>query len=186
VGERTDYSGEFNPALRFEDFSRETLIKLLGAYAKLYQTVDGLWYTSVKEKFGNEEAVGCDFWVWQKQTPYEMARLCRALKIERDGVAGLMKALQFGPWCFTHKLGIELNGRNAAILTISYCPTLEVIEREGTGREGRICGHVDFEAKKRLARFFHPMMEVRPLRLPPRQEKDGVCCQWEFRIPASE
>jgi hypothetical protein len=184
--ERTDYSGEFDPGLSFGDFSKETLVKVLGVYAKLYQTVDGLWYTSVKERSGNEEAVACDFRVWQKQTPYEMARLCRALKIERDGVSGLMKALQLGPWCFTHELGFEIKDRNAAILTVSYCPTLEAIEREGNGRESRICGHVDLEAKKRLARFFHPEMTVRPLRLPPRQDRDGLCCQWEFRVPASE
>jgi len=185
VTERSDYSGEFDQGLGFRDFSKEILIKLLSVYAKLYQTVDGLWYTAVKERSGNEEAVACDFWVWQKQTPYEMARLCRALKIERDGVSGLMKALQFGPWCFTHKMGFELRDKNTATLTISYCPTLEVIEKEGNGREARICGHVDFEAKKRLARFFHPEMTVRPLKLPPRQDKEGLCCQWEFQVPAA-
>jgi hypothetical protein len=184
VKERADYSGEFDPNLRFQDFSKETLIKLLGVYAKLYQTVDGFWYTSVKERVSNEAALACDFWVWQRQTPYEMARLCKILKIERGGVIGAMKALQSGPWYFTHKLGIEFNGKDAAILTITYCPTLEVIEREDNGRERRICGYVDFEAKKRLAAFFHPAMEVVPLKLPPREnKKDGVCCQWEFRIP---
>lgn len=184
--ERNDYRGDFDPSLKFQDFSNDTLIKLLGVYAKLYQTVDGLWYTSVKERVSNDEAVSCDFWVWQKQTPYEMARLCRALKIKRDGVGALMKALQFGPWCFTHKLDFEVSNKNTGILTVSYCPTLEVIEREGNGREERICGHVDFEAKKRLARFFHPEMKVRPLKLPPRQLKEGICCQWEFRVPACE
>ena len=181
--ERVDYSGEFDPDLRFEDFSKDTLIKLLGVYAKLYQTVDGYWYMSVKERASNEEALACDFWVWQRQTPYEMARLCRALRIEKDGVLGAMKALQFGPWCFTHKLGIEFKGKDSAVLTIDYCPTLEAIEREGNGREQRICGHVDFEAKKRLAAFFHPDMEVSPLKLPPRRSAEEICCQWEFKIP---
>ena len=73
--ERVDYSGEFDPDLKFEDFSKDTLIKLLGVCAKLYQTVDGYWYMSVKERAGNEEALACDFWVWQRQPSRGCTRL---------------------------------------------------------------------------------------------------------------
>ena len=180
--ELSDYTGEFDPNLRFEDFSKETLVKLLGVYAKLYQTVDGFWYLSVKERMNNEQAVACDLWVWERQTPYEMARLCKVLRIKRDGVASAMKALQVGPWSFTHKLGIEVRDKNDAILTISYCPTLEVLEREGNGREQSICRQVDFAAKRKLASFFHPSMEVVPLKLPPRESKHEICCQWQFKL----
>lgn len=179
--ERTDYRGEFDPNLKLEDFSKETLIKLLGVYARLYQAVDGFWYLSVKDRVSNDAALACDLQVWSQQTRYELARLCKVLGIRRDGVAGVMKALQVGPWSFTHDLRIDLKSSESAVLTIAYCPTLEALEREGTDREESICRHVDPEIKRKFAAFFDPDIEVVPLRLPPRQEKDGVCCQWEFR-----
>ncbi len=177
-----DYSGGFDPDLRFEDFSKETLVKLLSVYAKLYQATDGMWYLSVKERVSNREAVACDLWVWDKMHRFEMARLCKALKIRRDGVAGLVKALQFGPWQFTHEIDLELRGKHSAIMTISYCPTLEALEREGEGREQSICREVEPAIKQKVAKFFHPSMEVSALRLPPRQTRE-ICCQWEFNLP---
>ncbi len=90
----TDYSGEFDPELRFEDFSKETLVKLLRVYTKLYQTVDGIWYLSVKERINNRDAVACDLWVWERMYRIEMVRLCKTLNIRRDGVVSLIKALQ--------------------------------------------------------------------------------------------
>jgi len=40
---------------------------------------------------------------------------------------------------------------------------------------------VDPKIKKKFASFFDPAIDVVPLRLPPRQERNGICCQWEFR-----
>jgi hypothetical protein len=57
VKELNNYDGEFDPSLRLENFSKETLVKLLGVYAKLYQALDGFWYLSVKDRVNNEEAL---------------------------------------------------------------------------------------------------------------------------------
>ena len=180
--ELNNYCGEFDPSLRLEDFSKETLVKLLGVYAKLYQAVDGFWYLSVKDRVNNEEAIACDLWVWEKQIPYEMARLCKVMRIERNGVVSAMKALQVAPCSFTYRLGIEVKDENNAVLTVRYCPTLEALEKEGKGREQSICRQVDVAAKQKFAKFFAPSMEVVPLKLPPRKNKDEVCCQWEFKL----
>jgi hypothetical protein len=179
--EPTDYSGEFDPNLNLQDFSKGTLVKLLGVYARLYQALDGFWYLSVKDAVNNDIALACDLQVWAKQTQYELARLCKVMRIPRDGVAGVMKALQVGPWFFTHDMRIDLKTNDRAVLTIAYCPTLEALEREGSGREASICREVDPQIKRKFASFFDPAIEVVPLKLPPRQGKDGICCQWEFR-----
>ncbi len=39
-----DYSGQFNPNLKLEDFSKEVLVKLIKMYGRLYMAVDGFWY----------------------------------------------------------------------------------------------------------------------------------------------
>ncbi|MBP1707505.1 MAG: hypothetical protein H6Q39_1229, partial [Chloroflexi bacterium] len=56
MGERKDYSGEFQPGLRLEDFSKEGLIQLVRAGAKLYGGLNQYWYKAVKDKLGEEAA----------------------------------------------------------------------------------------------------------------------------------
>ena len=182
MAELTDYAADFDSHLRFQDFSRDVLVKLLGMYARIYQRLDGFWYMSVKERVSNEEAVACDLWVWKRQVRQEMKNLTRLLKIEVDGVVSAMKALQVSPWGFSHKFSAEFPDDNTAILTFTYCPALEALETEAEGREQTICGVVDLAVKREFAAFFGPGIKVTPLKLPPRESGEDICCQWEFRL----
>ena len=180
--ELRDYSGEFCPELKLEDFSADTLSKLLRMYAKLYMALDGFWYLTVKERLGNDEALACDIKTWESQARYEMAKITKQLNIEGNDVIALMKALQFSPWSLQQQYKIESNNPNSAMLTITRCPTLEALEKEGEGREVEICDIVDPKFFKHLATFFNPHIEVRCIKSPPRKSKDEICCQWEFRL----
>jgi hypothetical protein len=62
-----DYSGQLNPNIKLEDFSKDVLAQMVKMYGKMYLAVDGFWYLSVKEKVNNDMALACDFWVWGKQ-----------------------------------------------------------------------------------------------------------------------
>ena len=59
---------------------------------------------------------------------------------------------------------------------------LEALEKEGGGRESQICRMVEPQVFKGYASFFNPRIETKPLKLPPRKRKDGICCQWEFKL----
>ena len=93
-----DYSGEFDPDIGFEKFSRDALIDLLKAYARLYLAVDGFWYLAVKEKLGNEAALECDMKVWERGVKYEFDRVTGALNIQGNNVVAFMKTLQILPF----------------------------------------------------------------------------------------
>ena len=41
---------------------------------------------------------------------------------------------------------------------------------------------VDAAVLRSYARYFNPNIKVEPILLPPRQEKQGVCCTWEFTL----
>lgn len=43
MGELQDYSGEYNPDVEFENFSKEALIRLLKAYQKVFVGALGIW-----------------------------------------------------------------------------------------------------------------------------------------------
>ena len=175
-----DYSGEFLPELKLSDFSPDALARLLKLYAKLYIALDGIWYLTLKERLGSDEALACDIKAWERNCKYEMARIKRHLKIRGNDVAALMKALQFCPWCLMMEYHIDIKDSNSALMTVTYCPTLDALEQEGKGRENEICRIVEPTVLKAYASFFDPNIKVNGLKLPPRKNKDDICCQWEF------
>ena len=176
----TDYSGEFIQNLQPGDFSPETLAELLKLYAKLYIALDGFWYLTVKDRISNEEALACDIAAWEKVSKYEMKRITEALRIKGNDIVSMVKAMQLSPWFLHTKGKTEIFDGKRAVMMITYCPTLDALEKEGQGRENDICNTFEPVILKRYAAFFNPGIEVQCLKSPPRKSKDEICCQWEF------
>jgi len=177
-----DYSGQLNPNIRIEDFSRDALVKLVKMYGRLFLAVDGFWYLSVKEKVNNDMALACDLWVWRKQCKYEMGRITKLLNIQGKDVVSLFKALQLSPWMLNFQYEMKIEKSNFGILTVIQCPTLEALEKEGEGRENSLCRAVEPVMFKAYAECFNPQIEVNYLKLPPRKNRDEIACQWEFKM----
>ena len=177
-----DYSGQFIPNLKPSDFSAGTLSELLGVYGRLYTAVDGFWYFAVKERIDNKEALACDLWVWERLCKYEVKRIATQLNIQGDDVVALMKALQMTPWFQDMECEIEIKNQNYAVYTVTRCRTLEALEKEGEGRELQICRTVEPCILKSYASYFNPRIKVTCLKVPPRKNPDGICCQWKFDL----
>lgn len=178
----SDYSGELLPELDLEDFSSETLRELLRLYSKLYMGLDGFWYLIVMEKFGNDAALDCDIKVWERAGRYEMKNVTQKMNIQGNDAAAFMKALQLSPWYSTVKSQMEIVDPNTAILTVTNCPTLNALEKEGEGRENQICKIVEPIILKAYASFFNPDVEVTCLKAPPRESQDEIACKWHFKL----
>jgi len=69
MAEMKDYSGPLKGEFRFEDLSKEALIKLLYTYAKLYLLMYGEFTNLVTERQGKDEA-----WKYQVEAWMRMAR----------------------------------------------------------------------------------------------------------------
>jgi len=177
-----DYGGDFLPDLKLEDFSHERILRLLRLYSKVYAALDGFWYLAVMERRGNKEALACDTKVWKSITKYEMRRITEELNIHGNDVIALMKALQIAPYFQNMQYKIDIENGNRATFTVTHCPTLYALEREGKGRETEICNIVEPEIFKDYASFFSPSIQVRCLKSPPRKSKDEICCQWAFNL----
>lgn len=175
-----DYSGQFLPNLKLSDFSSKTLARLLGLYCQFYRALDGFWYLTVKERVSNEEALACDMRMWERLSRYEMANITKQLNIQGNDVTALMKAIQIIPWLQEMQYKMETRNHNSTTLTITYCPILDALEREGEGREDEICNIVDHKVFQGYASFLNPDIEVECLKSPPRKNKDEICCQWGF------
>jgi len=130
--ELTDYSGEFDPNIRYEDFSKNSLLELLNAYSDYIRKLDGFWYLMVKDRMGDDEAFACDTNVWEKMYAIEFEMTRKLFKIKGNDVAALMKAFQMSPWTRTYRHSMELQSPHYGILTVTHCPTLLALEREGS------------------------------------------------------
>ena len=177
-----DYGGPLDAGLKYDDFSKELLLEALKAYGGYIRVLDGTWYLAVKRKMGDDLAFDCDRLVWDRMEVHDVEITRQIFNIKGDDVSAMLKCLQMSPWAWNLEHRVHLQEPNRGIWTVTRCPTLLALEREGEGRERRICGLIETELLQIRAHAINPKMKATPLRLPPRTNKDDVHCQWEFRI----
>ena len=184
MSELRDYSGEVNPNLKWEHFSKELLLEALRAYAQYNRKVDALWYLAVKERLGAEEASILNTQVIENSSTYQIEIIRKVFKIQENDVAGFVKFLQTWPWSWIVTKKFEFKSSNHVIYTITHCPILEGMEKDGEGREQYVCHEDHVRGVRRQASLFNPKIKVEPLKLPPRNSKNEIACQWELRLEA--
>ena len=182
MAEQMDYSGDFDPTFTYDKFSKDTLQKLLRTYSEYILRIDGFWYLSVMDKWDNEGAFECDVKVWEKMLPWEVKRITDVLNIKGNDLGALMKYFQVAPWMWNLEFDIDFKNANHCIATITHCPTLISLEKEGTGREKPICRELEPKMMEVMAHHFNPGIGVTTPKLPPRENYDDCCCQWEFKL----
>ena len=190
MAELKDYSGEFRPDLKMEDFSKEALVRLWRLGASLYIDLTGLYYTLHREKWGEDKARELDVEIWLRKgfaTDQEVRRGREAMNIWGDDVASLFKYFQIDPGGagVLPDCKYELKDKNHGIFTVKRCLPLEYFERHGeTVLQKLACEEVDIPSFQRTAELFNPKMKATPLKLPPRKSKEDFACQWEFKLEA--
>ncbi|MCX5998102.1 MAG: DUF6125 family protein [Chloroflexi bacterium] len=180
-----DYSGRLIPDLDMRMFSKDALVRLWESSGKLYVGLDGLWYNTVRERYGQDTAREMSRLNWQKETPLEVRRHREAMNIWGEDVESYLKFLQIdigggGIW---PDFRCEMKEPNRGTLTIRRCRSLEYFERhQETALQKHACEVLDVEGFEQSAHYFNPRIRVVPLKLPPRKNEDDIACQWEFRI----
>ena len=180
MSELIDYSGEFDPEFSHDKLSKETLLKLLEAYSQYMHRIDPYWYLSVKDNWGNDAALDCDIRVLEKGKLYEVQLIRNLLNIQGEDVAAVMKYFQVYPLVWIRDHIIDIKNDDHALFTLPACTTLFALEKEG--REKQQCHTVCTRILGYYASLFNPDIKVTPLKLPPRESKDDICCRWEFKL----
>jgi len=176
------YSVESLASSLFESCSREKLTALLVFYSRLYMLLDGHWYLSVKQRLGDEQAVDIDLQVWDKQERKEVEGLAKLLDFQSRDVVSLMELSAIMPSSAGSKGYIEIKNRNDCTFSITYCPIVKTLEKEGKGREKTQCEVICRRLMTNMAISFNPGIEVKQIKMPPRQNQDEVYCQWQFKL----
>jgi hypothetical protein len=168
--------------LKLEDLSNESLIGLVRLYSRLMMDIDGFWFLSMKDRAGNEEAIACDNWVWGRVVKKMLDDLARLIGVEGRDVVDFMTVIQATPLHHVVEEEMVAQSRNQATLTVTHCPTLAALEREDAGRDTLHCRLACSVTRARHAKLFNPAIEVKCLTMPPRKDKQGIFCRWEYKI----
>lgn len=177
-----NYRTEFRPDFKFTDCSKEFLSELLRFYGRAYMALDGFWYIGLLNETDNDFTLKVDHFAWEKGSRFELKRLIPLAGIEGNGLDALFKFMQLVPWMQVTDYRLELESPHRGILSVSKCSTLDGMEKAGDGRERQVCSQVDAAVFRSYARHFNPDIKVEPLLLPPRADRQGICCRWEFTL----
>jgi hypothetical protein len=190
MAELMDNSGPYNPNRKFEDFSKEFLIKLLKAYMRAYTLVDGFWNTEVRNtvKLAEEDIINCEIGVWRSLANSVQLNIARLTNIQLPvkDVVEVLKIWQIQPESNINPdiylAETDIKDNNHVIITMLRCRSLEWFEEHTPERIEPICQRIEVAAMEAYCHAAHPDMTVRALKLPPRESRDEIACQWEIKL----
>lgn len=163
-----------------EKLSREQLIQLIELYSKNWLAMDGVWFQSVEQKSGMNEAMEHDANAWSRFTVIEAKKLKAFLGLpERPGLEGLAKALELRFYANINKDEIILKGN-----TLTY-RTLECRVQNARKRKGMAfhpCKPVGVIEYSGFAKAIDDRITCRALSCYPDITDDTYCCAWEFTL----
>jgi hypothetical protein len=107
MAERKDYSGDFDPEFRFEDLSKEALVRLVREYALIAQLLDRSVFAAAALRYGPQAVEDLAIEEWRGASPIYTERIRKIMNIEGDGVPAIFKQLQLDPGFAQHYMDVE-------------------------------------------------------------------------------
>jgi hypothetical protein len=185
MGEMKDYSGPYVPSLKYEDLSKDVLVKLLRAYSRECNVLPTYWAEEMRKRLGEEAEKECLLSTWKRIGKYETKWAMEAANIKGNDVETYVKVTQLmGSFAQGYyKYNFDLKGKNHAVLTVYYCPAFNALEKAGDlDRLNWVCNVMEEEVMKEYIKVVNPAIRVTCLRAGPRKSQDEVHCQWEFKL----
>lgn len=187
MSELTDYTGEFQPGLKLEDFSKQALVDLWRATCRLLIGIDGHWYNLVKERLGEEQTFEINNQVWVDMVPREKRWITDLMKIDGNDVAAFFKFQQLNPaTAGIMEIELDLKTPNHGVMTVTRCSVLESCEKLNMPNRQKACCDMDVIYFANQAREINPKIKTTCLKLPPRQSKDEIACKWEYTLESTD
>jgi hypothetical protein len=185
MSELADYSGPFQADFRYEDLSKEALVRLVREYALIVHLLDRSGLMAVGMRYGEDamEAVAID--EWRGASPVYGERLRKAFTIEGDDVAAIFKVLQLDPGFPHHYLDVkyELIDEKHGFFELRSCGALLDVEPYGEQMVTRMCHTIEDATFDVTAQAVNPKARVRHVHRPPRSPADrSPHCRWEVVI----
>lgn len=163
-----------------ENMSKEQLIALLEIYSKNWLALDGVWFQSIEEKYGMDEAMLHDKNAWRKFTAIEARRIKDFLGLgDNSGLEGLKNALELRFYGSLNNYELRLEGDE---LYFANTDCRVQTARQRKGMEYHPCKQVAVIEYSGFAETIDPRIKCRCVSCYPDIADESVCCAWVFYI----
>ncbi len=163
-----------------ESLSKDELIQLIDIYSKNWLAMDGVWFQSVEQKLGMDEAMHHDAEAWRRFTVIEARRIKEFLKLpDNSGIEGLAKALKLRFYANINDDRIEING-NTLTYTAVDCRVQTARSRKGM--ELHPCKSVGIIEYTGFAQTIDSRFTCECVSCYPDITDDSCCCKWRFTL----
>jgi len=182
--ELKDYSGPYRHDLKWDDFSKEFLVRLMKSWQRAYLGIMGAWMQIVSEKYSSEAADSCGLAVLLLQAERMIPQWVELGNIKLNTVLDSLKVIQLAPDGHTESelFGgeVDIKNPNHVICTTTKCITCEFLEAFAPEKIQQLCYTIEQPVMEKFLN--NPKIKVTPLKLPPRKSPDDTFCRWELKI----
>lgn len=161
--------------------SKEELKDLVRIYAKNIYALDGVWFQSVEEKSGMDEAMLHDGNAWIKFTRTEAKRIKKFLNLpDMAGLEGLEKALAIRFSALSNPSVSIFREGDTLIYRINECRVQSA--RKAKGMPFHPCAPVGFIEHEGFARVIDERIVTEMISCYPDVTEQGCACCWKFTL----
>ena len=161
-------------------YTKEELMDLIEIYSKNQLAMDGVWFQSVEQKCGMDEAMLHDEEAWRRYTVIEAKRIKAFLKLEaRPGLLGLKKALGLRFYANINEDKIEIEG-NTLLYTSVNCRVQSARARKGMPFHP--CKRVGLVEYSGFAKEIDDRITCECVSCYPDITDPSCCCRWKFTL----
>ncbi len=183
--DRPDYAGPFDPDFRYEDLSKEALVRLVREYALIVHLLDRSMCAAIGMKYGQEVVEELAIEEWRGASPIYGDRLRAIMGIEGDTVEDIFKVLQLDPGFPQHYMDVryEVVDDHHGYFELRSCGALLDVEPWGERAITGMCHTIEDATFDPTAQAVNPKAHVRHVHRPPRVPADREPhCRWEITI----
>lgn len=163
-----------------EKLDKEQLLELIDIYCKNWLAMDGVWFQSIEQKHGMDEAIEHDENAWRKFTVVEANRIKKFLKLpELAGIEGLKQALSFRMYANINKDEIVIKD-NVLIYRTLDCRVQNARKRKGM--EFHPCKSVGIIEYTYFAKTIDSRFECEAISCYPEITDETCNCSWKFTL----
>ncbi len=164
-------------------FSKEQLIELIDIYSKNWLAMDGVWFQSVEQRLGMDEAMLHDAEAWRRFTVIEAKRIKDFFGLpDNSGIEGLAKALKLRFYANINKDAITIEG-NTLTYTSVDCRVQRARERKGMPFHP--CKSVGIVEYSGFAKVIDERFTCECISCYPEITDSTCCCKWRFTLNVS-
>lgn len=162
------------------EYSKDELIELIEIYSKNWLAMDGVWFQSIEQKLGMDEAMYHDAKAWERFTVIEAKKIKKFLNLgDNSGVNGLAKALSLRFYANINEEIIEIEG-NTLTYTSVNCRVQRARERKGMAFHP--CKSVGIIEYSGFAKTIDDRFVCECVSCYPEITDKSCCCKWKFTL----